>query len=46
MTDLSHSPATIDPLVARRGGSLSIARMEEPRQLTPSQLEERAIIHR
>lgn len=45
MTDLS-TPTAIDPLTVRRGGSLSIARMDESRQLTPTQLEERSIIHR
>jgi len=46
MTDFSSAPATLDPLAARRGGSLSIARMTESTKLTPSQLEDRAIIHR
>lgn len=46
MTDFSNSPATLDTLAARRGGSLSIARMNESSKLTPAQLEDRAIIHR
>lgn len=46
MADFSTSPSTYDSLAARRGGSLSIARMSESGKLTPYQLEERAIIYR
>lgn len=46
MSESSTSTAASDPIAVRRGGSLSIARMQEPTQLTPLQLEERAIIHR
>lgn len=46
MSDYSATGPSHDTITARRGGSLSIARMQEPSPLTVSQLEDRSIIYR